>query len=285
MELQKNHSIAVIKVNENEIMVKEGVFNQSNIFIEDENKSGILNDAVDFWNENNDFSIENIKKRFKNEYKDVIDFLVSNNLLFKTSSKKHLNIGIISEIDKKIIKDVLDKNSPKFRYEFFSMNICKNDAKNNLKNIDMIVLISNRYTPKQFHYFNYWANKNNITNLISFLDNEYSYIFPVNKPSYTVCYNDVEVHLEASVKNLSELIAHKEDILVNGNKIIPKLSNVYIHLSMVINFIEKFNTFGYEKNVLVYIDLKNMNIERTKVFKMPYCSGCNLHEDYTHIFL
>lgn len=165
------------------------------------------------------------------------------------------------------------------------MDICNSEDKNDLKKLDMIVLISDRYSPKQFHYFNHWANKNNITNLISFLDNEYSYVLPVNRPSYTACYNDVEVHLEASAKNLTELITHKEDILANGNKITPKFSNVLIHLSMVINFIEKFNTFGYEKNVLVYIDFKNMNIERTKIFKMPYCSGCNLHEEYTHIFL
>lgn len=119
MKLQKNCSIAVIKVNENEIMIKEGVFNQSNILIEDKNKSGILNDAVDFWEKNEDFSIENIKKRFENEYKDVIDFLVSNNLLLEINSKKEKYIGIISEIDKKIISNILDNSNPKFKYDFF----------------------------------------------------------------------------------------------------------------------------------------------------------------------
>lgn len=285
MELHKNSSIAVIKVNENEVMIKEGVFNQSNILIEDENKSGMLNEIIDFWGNSHQISLESIKNRFKNEYKEVIDFLISNNLVSKAVPEKKLNIGIISEINNKILKEVLDKSTVKFNYEFLTMDICKDDTLKKIRTLDMVVLISDRYSPRQFHYFNYWANKNNITNLISFLDNECGYVFPVNKPSYTACYNDVEAHLEASVKNLSELIAHKEQILANGNIITPKLSNVFIHLSIVINFLEKFNTFGYEKNILTYIDFKKMNIEKTKVLKMPYCSGCNIHEEYTHIFL
>lgn len=285
MNLQKNYSISVVKVNENEVMIKEGVFNQSNIFIEDENKSGLLNKSVDFWNNNDDLSIEKIKEKFKKDYKVVLDFLLSNKLVYKNVLEKQMNIGIITEIDKKILEDLLEKSDPNFNYEFLSIDICKNNATNNLKKLEMIVLISDRYSPKQFHYFNYWANKNNITNLISFLDNDYSYVFPVNKPSYTACYNDVEVHLEASTKNLTELITHKEEILAHGNNITPKLSNILIHLSIVINFIENFNTFGYEKNILTYTDLKKLNIEKTKVFKMPYCSGCNTHEEYTHIFL
>lgn len=185
-----------------------------------------------------------------------------------------------------MISNIFSKSYPTLNCSFFDASIYSED--NNLegiKDFDFILVLFDRYSPKDFHKFNFWANKYEITNQISFLDNRMGYIYPVNQPKFTACYNEVEVHLEATVKNLQEVLIHKEEIINNKNSISPKYSDLLIHCAFIANSINSFDSIGFEKNILTMINYETLQIEKTKVFKMPYCSACNLNEEYTHIFL
>ncbi|OTN83648.1 hypothetical protein [Enterococcus faecium] len=289
MKFKRNNNIAIIPINEDEIMIKEGVFSQRTILIEDKKRSHLLNRISSFIKEHSTFTKDDLQNYFiesGDNLDELIDFLIDNKLANKIIQKKKKQVAIITNFDKSLVSEILSKSYTTIDYTFFDESLFYLDDNLDEKfTFDFVLMVYDRYSPKDFHHFNYWANKHNLKNQISFLDNRVGYVFPINEPQYTVCYNEVEIHLEATVKNLQEVLIHKEEIISNENCISPKYSDLIVYCAILVNLIDSFDTVGFEKNVLTIINFETFSIEKTKVFHMPYCSACNLNEEYTHIFL
>lgn len=286
MEQQKyrvNKEINMIPANENEIILKQGIFSQSSNIISDEGKSGNLIKIIHFLENNYELTEKDLEKIIpsENERKELIEFLLANELILSTENVQLFNgMFIVSNIDRLSKLDIFETVS-----ENIDIEPIENYKNFNFNKHLILIVIADRYLPRLFHEMNEWAIRNNVPMQISFLDDRQSFILPVFKPHFTTCFNEVEIHLEASMKNVSQMLVYKDFLLKNGNNKVAKDYDLIVHSSFVLSNIATFVKNRYEKNILTVLNLKTMEIEKVKIYKLPYCNACNQDTEYTHIFL
>ncbi|MDY2941135.1 MAG: hypothetical protein SOS98_02230 [Varibaculum sp.] len=157
-----------------------------------------------------------------------------------------------------------------------------------LDSFSYVCAIYEYYAPDIFHKLNYLTLKADCPLQISYLDGSAAYISPIFIRNVTVCYNEMEIQLEAAITHDSEYRAYKNylrekdrEIMPYPNFIVSMLSFNSLHLYFDFKISRKLKT----KNRVLIFDMESMRYDLADLFPMPNCPACKSENKMVHDYL
>lgn len=291
-----NPYVNVKRIGIKKVFIKVGIINEKSFVLEG---NELTEEDIELFNKliaGKAFSVENLKKYSEK----LIEFLIEESILvnehslsienyyyainnnnFNKNSIKNKKIGFIIEDEKtkKLVDLLVDDISVK--HTFLSM---EDLSKIREEEYDIIICLSNYYDSLKFHEINNYLIKTNIPFMINFIDGGNSFISPIFIKNNTVCYNEMEIQLEASLFYKTEYLAYKESFDNKKNNLLFLTSQIIfyaLHLSIDFFITNKLKT----KNRVLIFNLESLRYDIVDILPLPYCLGCKRNSKMTHDFL
>ncbi|MCU7558623.1 hypothetical protein [Macrococcus capreoli] len=166
-------------------------------------------------------------------------------------------------------------------FDFIDFNSLKSIKKNQF---DMIIGLYSHFDSLLFHRINEILIEKEVPFMINFIDGGNSYISPIFIKGETVCYNEMEVQLEAALFYKTEYIAYKDEIDKQKPLISYFVNNIIfysLHLSLDFLITKKLRT----KNRAFLIDSESLRYDIVDIMPLPNCLGCQKNNKIVHDYL
>lgn len=158
------------------------------------------------------------------------------------------------------------------------------------KESDFVVVNSECYSPKLFHTANKVALETGKKWASVYTDGSLAVIGPLYVPGETLCYNEFEIQIEATLEHRDEYILYKDYMEETGiglsHLVIPPILDIVSNYAAF--FTAKFLTSGYSciNGRAIFINFEDLSLDYQNVLKLPRCPACaNLKHAYKHSFV
>lgn len=289
-----NPYITIRRVGLKKYLIKQGIISSKSFILETDDLSKadikLLNQVV---------SRESVEIDIKNKQtSELIDFLMEESILIEehlSNSEKYYQL-INSGKDNELLKG---KNVGLFCHnEFANRQIKENlkeafiqvkdltleDLEGRLKSISFVLVIADHFDSLAFHKINSILIKKKIPFMINFLDGNTTFISPIFIGQETVCYNEMEVQLEAALFYRDSYLAYKNDT-ANHHQIPSFLLGQLIFYSTHLMIDYLITNRLKTKNRALLFDLESLRYDIVDVLPEPYCLGCRNENKKVHDFL
>lgn len=149
---------------------------------------------------------------------------------------------------------------------------------------EIVVVVYDRFNSPDFHNFNRYALEHEIPLLISYLDGSTTVVSPIVIHGETVCYNELEIQLEASFTHRPEYQAFKalsRESVTYPPFLLNQLTFLTLHLLTDFQLTGKLKT----KNRALIFDTESLRFDLVDVLPMPVCPACRLDHAMSHDYL
>lgn len=158
------------------------------------------------------------------------------------------------------------------------------DLNGDFNSISFVLVIADHFDSLTFHQINNILVKKKIPFMINFLDGNTTFISPIFIGQETVCYNEMEVQLEAALFYKDSYLAYKND--TEGHYQIPNFllgQLIFYSIHFIIDYLitNRLKT----KNRALLFDLESLRYDIVDILPEPYCLGCRNENKKAHDFL
>jgi len=149
---------------------------------------------------------------------------------------------------------------------------------------ESLVVVYDRFDSADFHRFNQFAIEHNTPLVLGYLDGSTTIITPVVLHGETVCYNELEIQLEATLTHRPEYRAYKaveRASMAYPPFLLNQLTFFSLHLWLDFVLTGSLKT----KNRALIFDTESLRFDLVDVLPLPVCPACRLDHAMSHDYL
>jgi len=154
---------------------------------------------------------------------------------------------------------------------------------------DLIIVNSECYSPKLFHLMNKLSIETKKTWMSVYFDGSLGVIGPIYIPGESLCYNEFEIQMEATLRHRDEYILYKDYLEEKGiclsYFVIPPLLNIISGYTVFFTVRFLINGYSALNDRAIFINFEDISIDYQNVMKLPRCPVCeSIRPVYKHSF-
>lgn len=299
--------VRLICVGRNKYYIKHGILSKISFILEFDESNKKRMDLLDYLATNGFVGIDKLVREADDDLNEFVEFLLNEHILIPENEEiPEMYYGLLdgtgnagdlderkNNKDKILIMTSSEKMKDNILYSLEEME-CDSEVKIyhgeeiELDSFSYVCAIYEYYAPDIFHKLNYLTLKTDCPLQISYLDGSTAYISPIFIRNATVCYNEMEIQLEAAITHVPEYRAYRNylrekdrEIMPYPNFILSMLSFNSLHLYFDFNVSGKLKT----KNRALIFDIESMRYDLVDLLPMPNCPACKSENKMVHDYL